>query len=829
MPLSARTGSALETAIGQLGAHLQARPEQGVADVAFTLQRGRTHHAQRCAVVARDSAAAAARLELRDASYVFSGSVAKRKPKLVFMFPGGGAQRPQMGVEFYQAEPVFRAAVDRCAELFQRELGCDLRSMLLPAQGDAPELAEALVRPAINNAAIFTIGYALGQLLLSWQLRPAAVTGHSLGEYVAACHAGILSLEDAVVLIGVRGRIFEKIAGGALLIALVSEAALIPRLTDGLEIAAVNGPESCVVAGDAAAAQRLLAALVSEGHEARLLAFGGASHCALVAPHLHEMTEAATRMSLGAPKVPMVSNVTGRWMTDTEAQDPAYWARHLRNTVRFYEGMSTLLADPDAVFLEVGPGRTLSSLCRRHPNASPDRIAVSSMTGEGSSRTELEVMMCGLAQLWCHGVELGWEALSAGEVRRRVPLPTYPFEVALYDLQSRVSPRAEATAPRQESPMVPQPPPAPGLAGKQALAASLDPVTQTLAELWAAVLGIRPQPTDNFFDCGGSSFFAIQLCSQVRDKLDVPLSVHALLERPTFSALLEHVRELRKNIQPQPAAAASADVPGPSKRATLGQLVVTFQPGEPGYLPLFLIQPAGGTVFSYAKLAHRLDPRTPIYGIRASGMESGEEILSDLSGMVGRYIQELYSVRPQGPYVLGGHSAGGVIAFAMAQELLAQGQEVRAVLMLDSPSVTELKRSVSLGVEGFLAQLKSQPHSASQGYKDLLQALQDRGSPFRAIAIGISQAIAAYEPIPLKTKLVYVLAKDEPPQYDSIRAQYWMGMTASSFALHRVAGDHFALMEPPSIAAVARILGGYLSDQGLTDSDFRVSITAGET
>ena len=810
LPISARTDSALETAIAQLGAHLAASPEQAVADIAFTLQRGRTPHAHRCAVVARDSASAAARLALRDGSYVFGGTLAKStpRPKLVFMFPGGGTQRPQMGVEFYQTEPVFRAAVDRCAELFQGELGCDLRGILFPAQGEVPELAEALLRPAINNAAIFTIGYALGQLLLSWQLRPAAVTGHSLGEYVAACHAGILSLEDAVALIGARGRIFAKLADGVLMIALLSEAALATRLTDGLEIAAVNGPESCVVAGDAAAAQRLLAALVSEGYEARLLPFGGTSHCALVEPHLHEMTAAAAGMSLGAPKIPIVSNVTGRWMTDKEAQDPAYWARHLRSTVRFHEGLSTLLADPDAVFLEVGPGRTLSSLCRRHPSGGPGRIAVNSMTGEGSGRTELEVLMGGLAQLWCHGVELDWQALSAGEVRRRVPLPTYPFECGLYDLSSRVRPQAEATRLREQPQIVPFAPlpQAPGRSAQQELTESADPVTRTLAALWAAVLGVAPKPTDNFFDQGASSFFAVQLCSQVRDRLDVPLSFHALLERPTFGALLEHVRALRKDTPPPPAAPATSGVHDPSPSQALGQLLVTFQAGAPGQLPLFLIQPAGGTVFCYAQLAHKLDPRTPIYGIRASGMESGEEVLSDLPGLVSRYIQELRSVRPEGPYVLGGHSAGGVMAFAVAQQLLAQGQEVRAVIMLDSPSGTEMKRTAGLSIETFLEQLQSERHSASQGYNDLLQTLQDSDSPFRAIAIAIAQAIAGYEPLPLSTKLVYVFAKDEPPQCDRERAQYWMGMADRSFALHRVAGDHFAIMEAPCVDVVAEIL-----------------------
>ena len=202
-------------------------------------------------------------------------------------------------------------------------------------------------------------------------------------------------------------------------------------------------------------------------------------------------------------------------------------------------------------------------------------------------------------------------SLSAGEVRRRVPLPTYPFAGDIYDLQSRVRPQADAAAPKGRPEIIPfvQPSPAPRLAGQPEPAESTDPVTRTLAELWATVLGIHPRPADNFFDQGASSFFAIQLCSQVRDRLGVPLAFHALLERPTFSALAEHVRELRSRTPPQPDAAARPAGNTPVNSEPGSQLLVTFQPGQPRELPLFLIQPAGGTVFSYAKLAHRLDHR----------------------------------------------------------------------------------------------------------------------------------------------------------------------------------------------------------------------------
>jgi amino acid adenylation domain-containing protein len=795
--LSARTPSALDEATRRLAAHLQQHPEQPLPDVAYTLQRGRAHLQHRRAVIASDAAAASARLSAAEPTLVATGSVPARPPKLVFMFPGGGTQRVQMGRELYEQEPVYREALARCARLFQNELGCDLLALLFPPPGDEPAAAAALLRPSLNNAAIFATEFALTELLQSWGLRPAAVTGHSLGEYAAACLSGVLRLEDAVALVALRGRIYDELTGGATMSVLLPEATLRARLGSGVELAAVNGPASCVVAGERAAVLRLQAELAAEGHEARLLAIDCAAHCSSVEPHLPRLTARAATLDLQAPRIPIVSNLTGGYLSEKQARDPAHWAAHLRGTVRFAAGLATLLADPDAVFLEVGPGWTLSTLCRRHPDAGAERVAVASLASAGSGRSDLEVLLLALGQLHCTGVAVDWQRFSATEQRRRVPLPTYPFERTLYDLGTRAVRTGAAL------PAVPPLARAAGTAVLRSLPplAPRDALAQRLAALWSEALGFSPRDGDNFFDHGGNSFVAVQLSSKVRDELNIALPLHTLVQHPTFAALLEYVRALPS------AAGGSAsrrELPAPEPAPAAASLLVEFNRGAATQLPLFLIQPIGGTVFTYAALARALHPSLPVYGVRASGMEAGEEVLTALPQIVARYLESLRAVQPRGPYRLGGHSAGGIIAFAIAAQLLAEGEQVSWLLLLDSASLPQMRRTAALPLAQLLAELDRGGSAPSEGQLSLRAALQ-ADTPFRAIALGTLQALAGAQLGPLPVRLTYVLARDEPGPLDAQRAAFWLAMTEQSFALQRVAGTHFTMMEPQQLTPIVEL------------------------
>jgi amino acid adenylation domain-containing protein len=336
-----------------------------------------------------------------------------------------------MGAELYRNEPVFRAEVDRSAELLYPRLGLDLRQVLYPEGGDPREAAERLEQTALAQPALFVVEYALARLWMAWGVRPEAMLGHSLGEYVAACLAGVFSLADALALVAERGRLMQGMPGGAMLAVPLPEAEVRPLL-GGLSLAAVNGPAMCVVAGEPGEIAALAERLVDRGLEGRRLHTSHAFHSASMEPVLDRFAAAFAGLRLHAPAIPFVSNLTGTWIRTEEATSPDYWVRHLRETVRFSNGLAVLFGRPGAVFLEVGPGRALTSLVRQHPSRPGAPSVLASLPTAGDGRTADAAVLRTLGELWLAGVEIDWRGFHAGERRLRVPLPTYPFERRRY-------------------------------------------------------------------------------------------------------------------------------------------------------------------------------------------------------------------------------------------------------------------------------------------------------------------------------------------------------------------------------------------------------------
>ncbi|WP_437327214.1 amino acid adenylation domain-containing protein [Sorangium sp. So ce381] len=817
--LSARTSEALEGITDRLAGRLRRAADVSLPDVAFTLQQGRTPFAHRRAVVCRDLASAATRLQARDPVHAFSHVSEARSPKVVFLFPGGGSQRVDMGRELYESERVFRESIDRCAVLFQRALSMDIRALLFPGPEERERAAEQMRAPCANLAAIFSTGYATAQLLLSWGIRPAAVSGHSLGEYTAACVAGVLSLEAAVQLIAARGRLYELLPEDmATLVVHLSEDALVERLGDGLSLAAVNGPGACVVSGTRPAIERLEQELALEGHETRRLPVALAAHSALFGPLADRLTQLAASLERRAPRVPMISNLTGAWMTDADAQDPSYWARHLRGTVRFGRGIAALLADQDHVFVEVGPGRTLATLTSRHPDAGAGRLILTTMASSGSDRTDLEALLAAVGQLWCAGADVDWAAFSRDERRRRVPLPTYPFKRTPYMLGAPRAAPASMAAPSSaldSSDAPSRTAPAPqriGATPEEREGAPADHVARTLADIFKKVLGVaKVRPHDNFFDLGGSSLSSIELRAQIKERLKIELPVHAVLELRTVAALADHIRGSQPPSAPAPRSAppthrsASAAA---SERGN-GRLLVPLQVGSHRRAPLFLVQPIGGTVYIYRELARQMGAELSVYGIRASGMEPGEPVFTEIPAMAARYVRELRTAQPEGPYLLGGHSAGGVIAYEMVQQLLAEGKKAQ-LLLLDTGSLASARRTSIDGADDMVREMSALQETAPKAYEGFVAALQE-DTPFRAIVLSTWRAMTLYEPRPTQASVLFVRAREQLDERESDDAGYWMNLTRGPFAMHQVPGNHFTMMEPPQVASVARVLREHIA------------------
>ena len=428
--LSAKTPSALDKASQNLGTHLQEHPELPLQDVACTLQLGRKAFVHRRAAVAATTAEAVKLLAKPEPNRVATGQAAASAPGVVFMFSGQGSQYVNMGCELYETKGVFRAQLDQCAERLIPDLGLDLRTLLYPSEKDSAAAAQRLSHTRFTQPALFSIEYALAQWWMAHGIAPSAMIGHSIGEYAAACLAGVFSLEEGLHLSAVRGRLMGEMPSGSMLT--VAQAADTLSLPTELALAAINGPEQCVVSGPTDAIQRFAGELEKRAVPCRLLHTSHAFHSAMMDPMLESFRAQLAGVSLRAPKIPYLSNVTGTWITAAEATDPAYWTKHLRNTVRFSDGLAELFRDPARVFLEVGPGQALSSLTRQHRGKPKSSKVVSSMRHPQEQLSDVAFLLNTTGQLWIAGVSIDWNALHAGEAPRRVSLPTYPFERQRY-------------------------------------------------------------------------------------------------------------------------------------------------------------------------------------------------------------------------------------------------------------------------------------------------------------------------------------------------------------------------------------------------------------
>ncbi|QNP74236.1 SDR family NAD(P)-dependent oxidoreductase [Streptomyces roseirectus] len=445
LPLSAHTETALDTATDRLAAHLRDATAP-LADVAYTLQVGRARFTHRQALVCADADDAAEALETRAPRRLLrqSSRPAGERP-VAFMFSGLGDQYPGMARELYASEPVFRAEIDRCADLFRPHLGIDLRTLLHPDTAPAPATgggldlramlgrgtapAAELDRTLYAQPAMFMVEWALARLWTDWGIRPQAMLGYSIGEYVAACVAGVLTLEDACLLVAARARLIEEMPGGAMLAVALPEHEA-SALDDRLSVAAVNGPALTVLAGTTDAVAALEERLTGDGVAARRLQTTHAFHSHMMEPGRAPLTELTRTVTLNPPTIPYLSNVTGTWITDEQATDPAYWARHMCETVRFAGAVEELWRSPGRILLEVGPGQAYSSLALQllPEGADGDRMSLSSLPAAHDSTPAARFLLTSLARLWLAGVEPDWDRVHAGESPGRVPLPTYPFQ-----------------------------------------------------------------------------------------------------------------------------------------------------------------------------------------------------------------------------------------------------------------------------------------------------------------------------------------------------------------------------------------------------------------
>lgn len=650
--LSARSETALAALAAKLATYLAAHPEANLADVAYTLQVGRAQLPLRRSVACTSVEGA---LVLLARPALPAPAAAGTKPRVTFMFPGQGLQKVNMGRELYAEAPQYRACVDECARILMPLLGYDLRTLLYPEAGQLEAAALRLAQTSVTQPALFVVEYALARQLMHWDVQPDAMIGHSLGEYVAACLAGVLSLADALKLVAARGQLVQQLPAGAMLAVEASAEQLLPFLSADISLAVVNGPQACVLAGPIPDIEAIEPAVVAAGLRCKRVPTSHAFHSAMLDPALEQFQALVEEVELHAPRIPYITNVTGSWVTAEQATNPMHWVRHLRQTVLFAPGLERLLDAPDGIFLEVGPGQSFSAILRRHPRRHHLRHAGPTLA-TSAEPSDCAALLHSVGQVWAqHGAEPDWTKLHLGAARRRIGLPVYPFD------RHRYWPKAPAPAVARSVEAAPGILPA-ERPQAQAMSAA-DSVEGQVCRIFEEVLGIDAvAPTDNFFDLGGSSLSTLSVVIRLEQVFRCTLPSALLLENPTPGGLAHALRSGNP--------ARSARLVGLRTAGTRS--------------PIFCVHPYGGHTTGYVELVRALGSDQPVFGIQARGLQGETEPLRTIEDMAADYIGLVKTEQPSGPYQLVGHSMGGCIAFEMAQQLRRCGDEVSLLALIDS-------------------------------------------------------------------------------------------------------------------------------------------------
>lgn len=531
---SARSETALDRAIHNLKTFCAEHPSTNLADVAYTLQTGRHEFDHRAIVVASD---------LSDFGTIHRSAQRSENSNIVFLFTGQGSQFPGMGRALYETEPIYRQQIDECSEILLPELGLDFRTLLFQSNDEA-----LLSETRYSQPALFVTELAMASLWREWGIVPEAMAGHSLGEFVAAVLAGVMSREDALHLVAQRGQLMQQMQPGAMLSVRLGENELTPLLNSGTSIAAINSPLLSVVSGTFEAIEKLEKVLDEKSIGVKRLKTSHAFHSAMMDPMLAAFEEEVRKVTLHPPSTPYVSGVTGAWITEAETTDPQYWVRHCRQAVRFADALSTLFALPNPMLLEVGPGTVLTTLAHQQ-KANKEAVIIASLPQRSAEVDASGTMLEALGKLWLAGIQPDWNGLYCHERRSRIPLPSYPFERKRHWVEPPAQVQQEQTSqpPMQATPLstenllkeeplsMPAYTPAPAVPERKVR------LQGAIATLFEELSGIAtgPEAVDApFVELGFDSLFLTQATQAIQRKFGVKVTFRQMVDQCSTIALL---------------------------------------------------------------------------------------------------------------------------------------------------------------------------------------------------------------------------------------------------------------------------------------------------
>jgi phthiocerol/phenolphthiocerol synthesis type-I polyketide synthase E len=560
--LSAKTPAALQQMSRNLADYLQknavasgnpAEPGLSLADAAYTLQIGRKALPYRRKLVCTAGAEAVDLLFSTDSRKNTAFACGEEEPPVVFMFPGIGSQYVDMGRDLYEKEVLFQKEMDRCFEILAPLTGDAIKRRLYPGEKAVkPFPIKEFAHFEAAQTSVFIFEYALAKLLMAWGITPWAMIGYSLGEYAAACLAGVFSLEDALKLVVRRGQLIRRLPAGVMLSIPLPAKEVKPLLPEGLSMAIDNG-SSCIAAGPGAAIAILERRLKEKRFICTPVASPYALHSPQVDPILTDFQEAVHQVVLKEPRLPYISNVSGSWITAGEAIDPGYWPRHLRETVRFADGTAELMKKDKALFVEVGPGRDLSALVNRYTEEKAAPAPVHLVRPAHREADDLHYLLSKTGDLWRYGAKIDWRGFYQGQKRKRVSLPTYPFQRKRFvitvppEWSKRLSMPQEISAEHsaavnggEEDLSRLELNDRPGLTNP--FVPPRTPLENTLTGIWQELLGIQEiGREDDFLDLGGDSLKAVTVLSQVHKEYHVVMPLLEFFQSPTIASLAGYI------------------------------------------------------------------------------------------------------------------------------------------------------------------------------------------------------------------------------------------------------------------------------------------------
>ena len=558
--LSARSPEALDAATERLARHLEEHEDVSLADAAFTLQMGRRRFAHRRALVAEGRGEAVALLKSRDGKRVATEHRETQGARVAFMFPGQGAQHVNMARRLYETESVVREEIDACASVLRAHLGVDLREILFPQAGREEEAQVEITQTSVTQPALFVVEYALARLFNSWGIVQDAMIGHSLGDYVAACLAGVFTRDDALVLLAKRARLMQDLPSGSMLAVRSKADDVRPHLSPRLAIAGLNAAQLTVISGDHDAIGAVEETLTAKGIASKRLLTSHAFHSPMMDGIVDRFAGIVAAVPRKAPRLRFVSSLTGDWITDEQAVDPRFWARQLREPVRFADAAAKLFEDKERVLLEVGPGQTLAGLVKQHPGRTSSQSVLTSLNVAQDWSADVRAALMAVGRLYLAGADPDWTALHGEDRRSRIPLPTYPFERKRHWVEPRhetavaVEPAAALAVDQeqeQEEIMTEtEVEAAPSAGRRSALVGRLQTLFSELSGLAAAEL----VPSTSFLELGLDSLFLTQASAAIQKAFRVKVAFRDLLEE--LSTLDALAARLDAELPPEPVTTA---------------------------------------------------------------------------------------------------------------------------------------------------------------------------------------------------------------------------------------------------------------------------------